>query len=101
MTKGVPFNEVDGKYFLLDGTEVDWYKIPCPACGKQSVECTHCTQWKGDHDPCIGHVENIKGVCCGHGDVDKAYISFTDERGAFYGEEALPYIQQAIAEAKH
>ncbi len=39
---------------------------PCPACGRMGEYCPRdlCDQF---HDPCLGHIENARSACCGHG----------------------------------
>jgi hypothetical protein len=101
-TKNREFTKVGDKYILRDDTVHDDYeKVQCLACGEISKPCLYCTiegnPWCNDHDPCIGHIEGIVGVCCGHGGLETKYIAFADPlRGAFYGEEAISVIEEAV-----
>ena len=38
---------------------------PCPECGLGYAVCVVCG--RADHDPCLGHMNGIDSVCCGHG----------------------------------
>lgn len=103
-TKNRKFTKVGDKFIFNDGTVAnDYDKVECLACGKTSQPCLFCTiagsSWCNDHDPCIGHLEGIRGVCCGHGGLETTYIAFEDPiRGAFYGEDAIPVIKEAVKE---
>lgn len=37
---------------------------PCPHCHHSPSACGSCGE---PHDPCIGHVDGARSVCCGHG----------------------------------
>jgi hypothetical protein len=39
----------------------------CPHCGR--------SYWKGEEpDPCIGWRPDVDSCCCGHGDIERAYV---------------------------
>lgn len=40
--------------------------------------CGYCLKKRTTegHDGCIGTLENVMNACCGHGEVDAAYIQF-------------------------
>lgn len=42
----------------------------CGYCGKPNT--------KEGHDPCIGTIPNVLNACCGHGNINEAYIQFLD-----------------------
>lgn len=43
---------------------------PCGNCGKNyTVE---------GHDGCLGTLQGLMNACCGHGDINAAYIQFLD-----------------------
>lgn len=42
----------------------------CGYCGKANTE--------HDHDGCIGELPNVMNACCGHGQIDDAYIQYRD-----------------------
>lgn len=54
-----------------DNNNLDEYeKIPCKYCGKYRT-------YEG-HDGCLGELIGIANACCGHGNVNKAYVQFLD-----------------------
>ncbi len=63
--------------------------------GKSVIEnldrpCNNCNQrrtHKG-HDACLGTLKGIMNACCGHGEVNEAYIQFLDEY-CIRGKDAL------------
>ncbi len=42
-------------------------------CGHYNREST-----PEGHDACIGHLPGVMNACCGHGDLEEAYIQFPD-----------------------
>jgi len=42
----------------------------CPNCGEYAT--------KEGHDFCIANLPNVKNACCGHGNIDEAYIEFNN-----------------------
>lgn len=44
----------------------------------QERSCGHChkTSTPEGHDGCIGKIPGVKNACCGHGEVQEAYIQF-------------------------
>lgn len=69
---------VDGKWLYQDtraptaGNERD-----CGYCGKANT--------KEGHDCCLGTLPNVMNACCGHGNIEEAYIQYSD--GAIVGGE--------------
>lgn len=50
----------DGKEWRYsDNNAVDLDQRPCKRCG--------CHPTKEGYDACLGHIEGMKSVCCGHG----------------------------------
>ena len=47
-----------------------WHGKPCGVCLKHKTA--------EGHDPCLGTLANVENACCGHGDVNAAYVIFTD-----------------------
>lgn len=43
-------------------------------------ECSECKCSPGDegHDQCLGKLVGLMAACCGHGEVEKAYVQFLD-----------------------
>lgn len=39
----------------------------CSFCDRPPEQCPICDE---PHDPCIGHVDGARSVCCGHGQDD-------------------------------
>ena len=52
----------------LEPTISTYQKRPCGMCGLFKTE--------DDHDACIANLPNVINACCGHGNVDEAYIQF-------------------------
>ena len=83
-----------GQWVFSDTLEntVDTYtERPCKECG---------LKWNSDgHAPCI---RNLKGgvinACCGHGQVEEAYIMFS-EGEILSGQEALDKIKELKQES--
>jgi len=42
------------------------------------THCNHCNldPTKEGHDACLGTLPNVMNACCGHGDVNLAYVQF-------------------------
>ncbi len=59
--------------FSASGEPVEdsWRKLPCGICGEKSTE--------EGHDKCIGILLGVMNACCGHGQIDEAYIVFSDK----------------------
>lgn len=64
--------------------------------------CDHCGKKRTPegHDGCIGTLEGVMNACCGHGNVNGAYIQFnhadynnTPNKYRIAGKDALKYIQ--------
>jgi hypothetical protein len=55
-----------------------WKYAEGPQRGKYGRErpCTHCHAVSRDYDVCLGQLEGVATACCGHGQVDDAYIVF-------------------------
>lgn len=65
--------------------------------------CSHCNlkKTKEGYDGCIGHLENVRNACCGHGEIKMAYVQFNHDnydeepnRYVIRSEEAIEYIKQ-------
>ncbi|KKN01166.1 hypothetical protein LCGC14_1130550 [marine sediment metagenome] len=65
--------------------EDNWRKIPCGICGEKLTE--------EGHDKCIGILPGVMNACCGHGQVDEAYVMFSDE-SILRGNNALDTISK-------
>ncbi len=57
---------------------------PCGHCGKENTS-------KG-HDACIADLPNVINACCGHGDINEAYVMFKD-KNSIRGNEAIKYFK--------
>lgn len=62
----------------------NYQKLICPVCKLSPTE-------KG-HDPCIADLPGVRYACCGHGDIDHAYIMF-DNDSIIRESEALEYFK--------
>jgi hypothetical protein len=82
------FHEQEYRWYLRgtwynDGEVEDHKVLACIACKMVPTVCEECppdSPWADNHDPCIGHIDGIKGVCCGHGNDRMAYVAYTDGR---------------------
>ena len=45
-----------------------WADRPCGHCGRHNTP--------DGHDGCLGHIPGVVNACCGHGNVDEAYVSY-------------------------
>ena len=43
--------------------------------------CGHCGLWNTpeDHDGCLGTLPGLMNACCGHGNINVAYVQFWDK----------------------
>ena len=57
---------------------------PCGYCGLPNTP--------EGHDGCLGVLKGLMNVCCGHGDVNSAYIQFLDGQ-TIAGKHALSAIE--------
>ncbi len=62
-----------------------WLERPCGHCGLNNTS--------EGHDGCLGILPGITNACCGHGDVNEAYIQFSNYE-CIRGDEALKLIEQ-------
>ena len=74
-------------YYVDSGKLVknNWYKIPCGNCDKFLTE--------DGHDGCLGTLPGVMNACCGHGDVEEAYIQFLDGN-TISGESAVIILEE-------
>jgi hypothetical protein len=51
--------------------------------------CGHCGKnyTKEGHDNCLGTLQGLMNACCGHGDIEEAYVQFWDG-SCIRGEDA-------------
>ena len=78
----------DGQWFYKDTdspTATTYKKRPCGRCNKFPT--------KEGHDACIGTLPNVMNACCGHGNIQDAYIQFWDGTD-IRGQEAQKYIRK-------
>lgn len=64
----------------------DWEKEPCKNCKMYKT-------YEG-HDGCIGELDGLMNACCGHGNIEKAYVQFFD--GTRIGGEDAIVIQSIL-----
>ena len=63
----------NGVWIFCDSEEAvsdTWNERPCGHCGKSQTE--------DGHDGCLGALNNVINACCGHGEIDGAYIQFVN-----------------------
>lgn len=69
------------KFDARDNDKLDSYeKLPCKYCGKYKT-------YEG-HDGCLKELIGIANACCGHGNINKAYVQFLDGV-SIDGEDAI------------
>ena len=71
--RGNDIELINGKYVFSDTKELisETYKQKtCGNCGR------HYTA--EGHDGCLGTLKGIMNACCGHGNVNEAYVQFLD-----------------------
>lgn len=56
---------------------------PCGYCGLVNTD--------DGHDGCLGELQGVMNACCGHGQVDIAYLQYWDG-SAIYGKRAVEEI---------
>lgn len=57
-------------------------QLQCSKCGEKPTEL--------GHDPCIANLEGVRFACCGHGNIEQAYIMFDNEDSTIIrGQEAI------------
>lgn len=64
----------DNQWYYLDDdkpTAETWKDKPCGQCNLPNRS--------DEHDACLGELPNVINACCGHGNVDEAYIVYEDE----------------------
>lgn len=66
--------------------------------GHKERDCDKCRlpNRKDGHDACLGELPSVMNACCGHGDVDEAYIQYPDNT-RIAGEEAITEMNKLIA----
>jgi hypothetical protein len=52
--------------------------------------CGYCNEFSTPegHDPCLGTLKGIMNACCGHGEINKAYVQFLDGH-SIHGEDGF------------
>lgn len=63
--------------------------------GRLKRHCGHCGKLtpKSGHDPCIENLPDVVNACCGHGDVDHAYVMF-DNGDRIGGMKAIKWMER-------
>jgi len=69
----------------------DWEKEPCKHCGRYKT-------YQG-HDGCIGELDGLANGCCGHGNVENAYVQFLD--GTRVGGQDAIIIQNILKRSRN
>ena len=78
----------DGEWFYVASgkpTVDNWDKTPCGNCGEMPT--------MENHDMCLGNLPGVMNACCGHGDVEEAYIQFLDGN-TISGESAVIILEE-------
>lgn len=74
--------------YLDDDSFVKDVERPCGVCSKSRTP--------EGHDACLGTLTGVLNACCGHGDVDAAYVVFHDGT-RLSGVEASFYFQSVMS----
>src|SRR5699024_4237358 len=80
----------DGKFVYCDNGELTaytWMNRPCGYCGKDNT--------KEGHGGCLGTLPNVMNACCGHGNINEAYVQYWD-RTVVSGKEVIEIMEQGI-----
>lgn len=62
-----------------------WEKRPCGHCNKMNTP--------EGYDGCMGYIPNAINACCGHGNINEAYIQFEDK--TIRGVEVSEYLKES------
>lgn len=72
---------------FLRGHEIEFVdekgRRSCGHCGKDPTP--------EGHDACFGTLPGVKNACCGHGQLEEAYVQFWD-RPRLAGQDAMDYV---------
>jgi len=71
--RGHKIEYVNGVWIYSDTKEPTAKTHESRSCGL----CNEMPTSEG-HDGCLGTLPNVKNACCGHGEVEEAYIQFED-----------------------
>ena len=72
--RGHPIESSANVLWLYSDTKepVAGYNRPCGNCGQsRTVE---------GHDACLGTLPDVVNACCGHGNIEDAYIQYANDR---------------------
>jgi hypothetical protein len=60
----------------------------------ETKNCGHCNLpfTKEGHDGCIGILPSVLNACCGHGNINDAYVQFEDS-SVIRGQKAIDHIE--------
>ena len=71
--RGHVMHKQDGEWFFVDTDDpvvTTWKSRPCGYCGLETTP--------EGYDGCIGKLPGVMSACCGHGDMEEAYIQYPD-----------------------
>lgn len=93
MSKKGAISTLRGHEIIFDEDAWEWvYKDTGLSTAKnyKKTACGHCGEHYTieGHDPCIGTLPGLMNACCGHGEVEEAYVQFIDGF-CIDGEDAL------------
>lgn len=57
--RGNPIKYVNNQWVYEDGVPIENEERPCTRCGRMPT--------KEGYDACLGYVEGVSSICCGHG----------------------------------
>ena len=71
--RGHDIEMLNGQYVFSDTKEPtfnNWQNRPCGHCGLSNTT--------EGHDGCLGSLPGVMNACCGHGNINEAYVQFDD-----------------------
>lgn len=108
LTEGYSYNQIVYRLFLSPSGDFLTDSFHDDTSNFENLVCEHCgnspmpTDESGYSDGCLKNVGVIPGVyhlCCGHGNVDEAYVVFEDK--TLNGIEAIEYLKSLRVEIKN
>ncbi|MCF8009252.1 MAG: hypothetical protein K9K32_05755 [Halanaerobiales bacterium] len=76
---------INGRWVYSDTKEpINFTERPCANCGYYPT--------KEGHDYCLGTLPGVRNACCGHGDIEEAYVQFLDGF-SIHGKNAVTVLE--------
>lgn len=81
--RGHEIELINGEWVYSDTkepTQATWQNRPCGYCGKHNTP--------EGHDGCLGTLPGVMNACCGHGQINGAYVQFPNGFSV-HGKDAI------------